>query len=95
WFVGNVAGQHNHISNLTLDFLDKGKKYVATIYSDAKDANYKTNTQAYTIKKGIVTSKTKLKLNSVIAGGYAISLIEVTNASQTKGLKNIKKYSNN
>ncbi len=95
WFVGNVAGQHNHISNLTLDFLDKGKKYVATIYSDAKDANYKTNTQAYTIKKGIVTSKTKLKLNSVIAGGYAISLIEVTNAYQTKGLKNIKKYSNN
>ena len=95
WFVGNVAGQHSHISNLTLDFLEKGKKYVATIYADAKDANYKTNTQAYNIKKGIVTSKTKLKLNSVIAGGYAISLIEVTNASQTKGLKNIKKYSNN
>ena len=76
WFVGNVNGKHIRESNISLDFLDKDKKYTATIYTDAKDANYKTNPQAYMIKKMKVTYKTKLSLNSVEGGGYAISIIE-------------------
>ncbi|SFU56411.1 Glycosyl-hydrolase 97 C-terminal, oligomerisation [Pustulibacterium marinum] len=76
WFVGNVNGKQTRESNIVLNFLDKGKKYTATIYADAKDANYKTNPQAYTIKKVKVTHKTKLSLNSVEGGGYAISIIE-------------------
>ncbi|MEO7485655.1 MAG: glycoside hydrolase family 97 protein, partial [Ferruginibacter sp.] len=43
WFIGNVNGEQIRTSIITLDFLDPGKKYVATIYADAKDANYKTN----------------------------------------------------
>ncbi|MBD0825339.1 glycoside hydrolase family 97 protein [Aestuariibaculum marinum] len=76
WFVGNVNGKQIRQSKISLNFLDKGKKYMATIYADAKDANYKTNPQAYTIKKMKVTSKSKLSLNSVEGGGYAISIIE-------------------
>ncbi|MDO4779987.1 MAG: glycoside hydrolase family 97 protein [Bacteroides sp.] len=76
WFVGNTAGYDGHVSDLKLDFLDKGKKYEATIYTDAKDAHWETNPQAYQIKKMTVTSKTKLKLKSAIGGGYAISIIE-------------------
>lgn len=76
WFVGNTAGYDGHVSELKLDFLDKGKKYEATIYTDAKDAHWETNPQAYQIKKMTVTSKTKLKLKSAIGGGYAISIIE-------------------
>lgn len=76
WFIGNVNGKQNRESNISLDFLDKGKTYLATIYADAKDANYKTNPQAYTIKKMKVTSKSTISLNSVEAGGYAISIIE-------------------
>lgn len=87
WFVGNVAGYERFHSKIKLDFLDAKKQYIATIYSDAHDADYKTNPQAYTIRKGIVTSKTKLNLTSVPAGGYAISIIEVTNKNQLKGLK--------
>ena len=90
WFVGCVAGQKEHTSKLSLDFLDKGKKYIATIYADAKDADYKTNPAAYTIRKGIVTSKTRLTLRAVEGGGYAISIMEVKDKSETKGLKNIK-----
>ena len=87
WFVGSVAGLKPHNSTLRLDFLDKGKTYVATVYADAPDADYKTNPQAYTITKGLVTAKSVLKLHSVAGGGYAISIVE---AKDTKGLKPLK-----
>lgn len=89
WFVGSVAGKCDHTSNITLNFLDKGKKYIATIYADGEDANYKTNPASYVIKKGIVTSKTKLSLHAVEGGGYAISIFEVKDNSETKGLKKL------
>ena len=75
WFVGGVTGMKAHQSTVKLDFLEKGKKYVAIIYQDAKNANYKTNPQAYVITKKTVTSKSVLKLNSVAGGGFAISLL--------------------
>jgi hypothetical protein len=77
WFVGNVNGENTRISNIKLDFLEKGKKYEATIYADAKDAHFKTNPQAYTIRKITVTNKSKLSQFSAAGGGYAISIIEV------------------
>lgn len=76
WFVGNVNGETARTSNIDFSFLEKGKKYTATIYADAKDAHYKTNPQAYTIKKIAVTNKSKLSQLSVPGGGYAISIIE-------------------
>ncbi len=75
WFVGSVAGAKPHKSVLSLDFLDKGRKYEATIYTDSTHADYKTNPQSYMIEKKTVTSKTKLTLHSVAGGGYAISII--------------------
>ena len=87
WFVGSVTGLKPHHSTLRLGFLDKGKTYVATVYADAPDADYKTNPQAYTITKGLVTAKSVLKLHSVAGGGYAISIVE---AKDTKGLKPLK-----
>lgn len=76
WFVGNVNGETPRTSNIDFSFLEKGKKYTATIYADAKDAHYKTNPQAYTIKKIAVTNKSKSSQFSAPGGGYAISIIE-------------------
>lgn len=76
WFVGNVNGETARTSNIDFSFLEKGKKYTATIYADAKDAHYKTNPQAYTIRKIAVTNKSKLSQLSAPGGGYAISIIE-------------------
>ncbi len=76
WFIGNVNGETPRTSNIKLDFLDKGKKYTATIYADGKDANYKTNPQAYAIRKMTVTNTTKISQLSASGGGYAISIIE-------------------
>ena len=77
WFVGNSNGYKVRTSTITLDFLEKGKKYEATIYADAADADYKTNPQAYKISKQKVTNKTKLQLRTAAGGGYAISIVEV------------------
>jgi hypothetical protein len=77
WFVGNSNGTSVRTSSINLDFLDKNKKYEATIYADAADADYKTNPQAYKISKQKVTNKTNLKLKTAAGGGYAISIVEV------------------
>lgn len=88
WFVGNVNGETPRTANVNFDFLDKGKLYIATIYADAKDAHYKTNPQAYTIRKVVVTSKSKLAQLSAPGGGFAISITEATK-DQAKGLKKL------
>lgn len=88
WFVGNVNGETPRTSNIRFDFLEPGKTYLATIYADAKEAHYKTNPQAYIIRKVVVTSKSKLAQLSAPGGGYAISIVEADKA-QTKGLKKL------
>lgn len=77
WFVGNVNGETPRTTKIKLDFLDKGKKYEATVYTDAKDAHYKTNPQAYKIENKKVNSKSTLDLTSAAGGGFAISIKEV------------------
>ncbi|WP_348825664.1 glycoside hydrolase family 97 protein [Flavobacterium aestuarii] len=77
WFLGNVNGETPRTSNIDFSFLEKGKKYTATIYADAKEAHYKTNPQVYNIRKITVNNKSKLSQLSVPGGGYAISIIEI------------------
>jgi len=88
WFLGNVNGETPRTSSVSFDFLEEGKSYIATIYADAKDAHYKTNPQAYTIRTVVVTKKSKLSQWSAAGGGYAISLVEASK-SQLKGLKKL------
>ena len=90
WFVGCTSNEDGHISALKLDFLDKDKKYIAIVYEDSKDAHYRTNPQAYTIRKGIVSAKSVLKMKAAPGGGYAISIMEVTDKAAMKGVKNLK-----
>jgi len=75
WFLGNVNGNSPRTAIIKLDFLDKGVEYEATIYADAANAHYKTNPQAYTIKKIRVNSNTKLSQFSAPGGGFAISIV--------------------
>jgi hypothetical protein len=73
WFLGAITDENARKSEINLDFLTKGKKYKATIYEDAKDADWKKNPIAYKIKTITVTSKSKLNLNLAPGGGTAIS----------------------
>jgi alpha-glucosidase len=89
WFVGRTNDEEKRESNINFDFLTPGKKYIATIYADAKNAHYKDNPQAYTINKYIVTNKSKLKQYCAPGGGYAISIVEAENKQDMKGLKKL------
>jgi hypothetical protein len=77
WFVGNSNGYKARTSTINFNFLEKGKKYEATIYADAENADYKTNPQAYKISKQKVTNNTKLQLKTAAGGGFAISIVEI------------------
>lgn len=74
WFVGATNGADARDSRIDLSFLDPGKKYVATIYQDAPDADYATNPQSYKISTRNVDSKTNLKIWQARGGGYAIKI---------------------
>lgn len=77
WYVGNSNGYNSRAASVNLDFLEKGKKYEAIIYSDAKNTDYKTNPQAYKITKHNVNNKTKLSLITPAGGGFAIQIKEI------------------
>lgn len=75
WFIGGKCDENGHRSVITLDFLDKGRKYLCTIYADAKDASYDKNPKAYTITKKTVKRGDVLRLTEAKGGGFAVSLI--------------------
>ena len=77
WFIGCTADENGHDSELSFDFLEPGKKYMATIYADARDASWDKNPQAYTITQKNLTNQSKLKLHAASGGGYAISIKEM------------------
>jgi hypothetical protein len=75
WFIGAITDERGRVANLSLDFLDAGKKYLATVYKDAPDADWKDKPEAYVIEKVTVTSKTKLALKLAAGGGAAVSIV--------------------
>lgn len=77
WFIGGKCNEDGHQSDLRLDFLDKGKKYVCTVYADAKDADYENNPKAYTITRRTVKQGDRLRLKMAPGGGFAVSLFPV------------------
>ena len=89
WFIGRTNDEQPRTSNITFDFLPPKKQFIATIYSDQKEAHWETNPKAYEIKKFVVTNRSKLRQYCAPGGGYAISLFEVSDKSETKGLKKL------
>lgn len=89
WYVGGVSDDNARTMPLSFDFLDEDKEYVATVYADAKDADYATNPEAYVIYSGKVTAKSVTEIAMARGGGFAISIREATPAD--KGVKKLKK----
>ncbi len=88
WFLGAITDENARNLTSSLDFLDAGRKYVATIYRDADDASWNNKPEAYVIEKILVDSKTILKLKLAPGGGTAVSLMPASAAE----LKSVKKY---
>jgi len=88
WFIGAITDENSRNASLPLTFLDKGSKYVANIYRDAPNADWKENPEAYTIEKFIVDSDTRLNIRLAPGGGAAISMYPATGEE----VKKIKLY---
>lgn len=74
WFVGGITDENKRDYTVDFSFLDKGKKYEATIYEDGKDADYIENPQSYHIYKKQITSKSKINFKMARSGGFAVSI---------------------
>jgi len=69
WFVGSITNTDSRSIDLSFDFLPKGKKYIATFYSDDDGATTATKVKLETKE---ITSATKLKVVLKASGGQAI-----------------------
>ena len=88
WFVGGITDENGRTAIIPFNFLDEKTWYVATIYGDAANADWKANPMAYKIQKVLVTSKSVLKQKLAPGGGVAISLKKAEKADM-KGLKKL------
>jgi len=89
WFIGSITDENARTTTAPLSFLDRGKRYVATIYRDANNAHWEQNPQAYTIEKFLVDHTTVLQLKLAAGGGAAVSLMPADHTN-SKGLKKYK-----
>ena len=90
WFVGAITDENSRKADLSLSFLEKGNKYLATIYRDDPKADWKDNPEAYVIEKFIVDQDTRLKIDLAKGGGAAVSIFPAS----PEDLKKLKKYKN-
>jgi hypothetical protein len=71
------SDENSRTVNIAFDFLDAGKKYEATIYRDAENTDWQTNSEAYLIEKKSVSNKSTLKIGLAKSGGCAMSIREI------------------
>ena len=75
WFIGAITDEKSRSATVPLRFLDKGKKYIATTYRDADNADWKNNPEAYKIEKLTVDNTSTLNLKLAPGGGAAVSIL--------------------
>ncbi len=75
WFVGAITNENRRTATLRLSFLPKGRRYRATLYTDAPNADWRTNPEAYRISTQTVQAGTTLRLALAPGGGAALSLV--------------------
>ena len=86
WFVGALTNNEGSAQSVNLSFLDKGKTYLARIYTDGGD-KIKTRTQVKCTRL-LVDSSQIMQFALKPGGGAAIQLVPVTDQE----IKEYKKY---
>ncbi len=89
WYIGAITDESSRQTTIPLTFLEKGIKYVASIYHDAANADWKENPEAYSIDHFIVDNATTINTMLAAGGGAAIS-IKLATAAEIKTLKKYK-----
>jgi Glycoside hydrolase 97. len=74
WFIGTTTNEEARTLEVPLDVLDAGQSYVAHVFEDASDADYKDNPHAYRIRRGLVTTSDMIEADLARSGGQAVIL---------------------
>lgn len=72
WFVASVNDQTARTLDVTLDFLEPGKTYAATLYQDAPDSHGVKNPEAYEIKTATVKQGDVVPAKMAVGGGHCM-----------------------
>ncbi|MBV6644642.1 MAG: glycoside hydrolase family 97 protein [Cyclobacteriaceae bacterium] len=72
WFLGSITNDEERMFEVSLDFLDTKKTYLATIYADGENADWELNPYPVNILTKEVNAKTILEINLAKGGGQAI-----------------------
>jgi alpha-glucosidase len=74
WFLGAITDEEGRTFDVPLSFLTKGQKYVAEIYADGSDANWRDKPLSVAISKRNVDSSTRLSVVLAPGGGQAVRI---------------------
>lgn len=78
WYLGAVGDEEARTVSFKLDFLTPGKKYVAEIYRDGDDADYRTDKRhSIVIEQKAVSSADAMTLRLAPGGGAAVRFRKV------------------
>jgi alpha-glucosidase len=78
WFVGSITDETGRVLPLSLDFLDAGTPYLATIWRDADGTHWQTNPHPITVEERIVRLGDTIQMRLAPGGGQAIHLRPAT-----------------
>jgi alpha-glucosidase len=73
WYVGSMTDENPRELSILLDFLDPDKKYTATIYADASDAD--KDPESVIINKQEIFASSVISIALAGGGGNAITII--------------------
>ncbi|MEP0367650.1 MAG: glycoside hydrolase family 97 catalytic domain-containing protein [Cyclobacteriaceae bacterium] len=77
WFIGSLTNRDGRDLEISLDFLQEGVKYEATIYSDKETTHFLNEKETYVITQQKVNSTSSLKVKLAPGGGNAIHLKKI------------------
>lgn len=72
WYLGSITDEDPRMLEASLSFLDADQKYIAEIYADKPNTDWKTNPLAIDISEVLVDHNTVLEIKLAPGGGQAI-----------------------
>ncbi|RYG06940.1 MAG: alpha-glucosidase SusB [Caulobacteraceae bacterium] len=77
WFLGSITDEFGRELEVSLGFLDSGRRYRAEIYGDGPDADWKGKREDIVIETKEVTSADVMMLRLAAGGGQAVKFTPI------------------
>ncbi len=72
WFVASCCDEDGRVLTISLDFLDAGKTYAATLYEDTEETHHVNNRESYRIRSVNVKKGDHIKAKLAPGGGHCM-----------------------